>query len=154
MTTLPDTAQRLPESRVLRLPPHTADVHRFVMSPGSAQDAAVTWARGVLGFADTFGESTVIRAAKVLEANDQEYYHLAVQMRRFLEGCAAERAARVEEVFEGMNVRRGRAQTRKNLLAVVAGALLIALAIYLLDGLGAMVAATVAQGADIYCGAC
>ena len=143
------------EDNVLRsMPAHTAEVHRFALPPGLARDSAVAWARGVFAFADNFGDAVVIRAAKVLEANDIDHYHLAVEMRRFLEGCAAERAARIGGAYEAMNVAAGRRESRKNLLAVAAGVLLIALAAYLLDSLGARVAATMAEGAEFYCGAC
>ena len=154
MTTPPTVATPTADNTLRSLPPHTAEVHRFVLPPGLARDAAVAWARGVFAFADNFGDAVVIRAAKVLEANDPDHYSLAVEMRRFLEGCAAERAARLGEAFEAVNARRGRAQSRKNLAAVAAGVLLIALVAYLTDGLGARIAATVAEGAEMSCGAC
>lgn len=143
------------EDAVLRsMPPHTAEVARFVLPPGLARDTAVAWARGVLAYSEHFTDATVIRASKVLEANDIDHRHLAAETRMWRELQAAERAARLGDAFEALNVAEGRAQTRKNLLAVAAGILLIALTVYLTDSLGARVAATMAEGAELYCGAC
>lgn len=76
---------------VFEVPRHSAPVTEFVKRPGLERDAAVAWARGVLADVAHYSDFAIIRACKLIEANDKAFYITAHEMRRFLERCEAER---------------------------------------------------------------
>lgn len=66
---------------------HTRSVSDFFM-PADKRESAVAWARGVLADIKDYRDETVIRACKVIEANDKDFVTTAISLRKFLEDCA------------------------------------------------------------------
>lgn len=81
-----------PEDFDPKIPAHDAPLTAFGLGPGEKRDTAIAWARGVLAEVAHFNDETIIRACKVIEANDKAFYLTAFELRRFLETCVEDRS--------------------------------------------------------------